>query len=270
MEESITVSESTISEEQETGENTAAQTETEGTEEKSVDETSAAEGNNAENGAGASGENGGETPAEVDKPFLEIKYNHERKGLSREEAASYAQKGMRYESAYKALERNAALEGKNAEDFLKSLEEKRDAAYRQSLAERFGEDEDTINQMMELYELQKQKTLDEAERTAVREREEEEKNLNSRLAEEFLGMKKDFPELTDFSALPASVKQAAAEGMPLAFAYLQYRHNEARRAEAAKQASAEAAKKSAGSIAANDTDGKTDEERRYLNALWGR
>lgn len=270
MEENIAVSESAISEEQESGEGTAVQTETEGSKESSADETSAGEGNNAETGAGANGENGGEIPAEDEKPFLEIKYNHERKGLSREEAASYAQKGMRYESAYKALERNAALEGRNVEDFLKSLEERRDEAYRQSLAERFGEDEDTINQMMELYELQKQKMLDDAERNAAREREAAEQSINSRLAEEFCGMKRDFPELTEFSALPTSVKQAAAEGMPLAFAYLQYRHNESRRAEAAKQASAEAAKKSVGSIAANDTDSIGDEEKRYLNALWDR
>ena len=255
MDENMTASKSTISEEQ-------------GTEAASDAETAPQE-TEGQTEPNASGAESGAAAAE-EEPFLEIKYNHEKKGLTREEAAALAQKGMRYEGAYKALQRNAALEGKTVDEYLKSLEEARDKAYRESLSERFGEDEETINQMMELYSINKQKTLDKAEKAAIDAAKLEEQNLNARIADEFVAMKADFPELTEFSALPAAVKQAAAEGMPLPYAYLQFKHREAKKAEAAKLAEQEAAKKTTGSVKANDTEGKTDEERRYLNALWGR
>lgn len=257
MEETNTVPESTISEEQ-TLRETAGEAEDNSVSAPQETETEAA-------GADASGENDGTGSGEA--PFLEIKYNHEKRGLTRAEAVSLAQKALHYEGAYKELERNAALEGKTVDGFLKSLDEARDKAYRDSLAARFGDDEDTINQMMELYAINKQKKLDEAEKAAIAARESEEQSLNERLADEFIAMKTDFPELTDFASLPKSVKQAAADGMPLPYAYLQFKHNEAKKAEAAKASAQSAAEKSAGSMNANDTESLSEEEKRYLEGL---
>lgn len=222
--------------------------------------------------------------AVAESPFLEIKYNKELKGLTKEQAAVYAQKGMKYEqkyekeekmfdtykSAYADLERIATLSGKSIDEFVKGYEGKIDEDYKNKLVERFGEDEDTINEMMRLYSIDKQNRLDTAIKNKEAAKEQEEKSLNQRLADEFAEMQEDFPELTDFSALPDGVKQAAFGGMPLGYAYLLFKHKEARKAEAAQKAQAEAAKKTTGSMNATETDTSTDDERRYLKALWNK
>lgn len=195
-----------------------------------------------------SGENTDASEAQAEAPYLEIKYNHEKKGLTREEAISWAQKGMHYESTYNALERAAAIKGVSVNDFLKNLETAEDEAYKQSLIERFGNDEDVINEMMELREIKKQKAIDSAKETQRLDAEAREQSANERIAKEFTQMKKDFPEVTEYSALPQAVKQAANEGMPLAYAYLMYQHTEKQKVETANRQAAEAEKHSAGSM----------------------
>ena len=210
------------------------------------------------------------TSAEAEAPFLEIKYNHQKKGLTKDEAITLAQKGMHYEGAYKALERIATLEGKTIDEYLASAEQSRDDAYRQRLEERFGDDTETIDKMMELYSIKKEKTLASAQEDAKKAKEKAEQSENERIANEFVKMKDDFPELTDFASLPDAVKRAAAEGMPLPYAYLQYQHKEAKKIEDAQKAQSEASKKSTGPMSTSEADSATDAEKRYLNALWGR
>jgi hypothetical protein len=201
------------------------------------------------------GENTNSSEAQAEAPYLEIKYNHEKKGLTREEAISWAQKGMHYESTYNALERAAAIKGVSVNDFLKNLETAEDEAYKQSLIERFGNDEDVINEMMELREIKKQKAINSAKETQRLDAEAREQSANERIAKEFTQMKKDFPEVAEYSALPQAVKQAANEGMPLAYAYLMYQHTEKKKVETANRQAAEAEKHSAGSMSsAESTD----------------
>lgn len=208
---------------------------------------------------------------ESSEPFLEIRYNHESKGLTRDEAVTLAQKGLHYEGAYKTLERVATLKGMSVKEFLNGMETAQDEAYRQELVDKFGDDEDTIDRLMELYIINKQKTLDAADESRKREALEAEQSVNTRIAQEFSDMKNgDFPELTEYKALPAEVKKAAAEGMSLSHAYLIYMHKENKKINAAKAAAEVAAKKSTGSMADNTVDSNAEAERRYLNALWGR
>lgn len=197
-----------------------------------------------------------------DVPFLEIQYNHEKKGLSREEAATLAQKGMHYEKSYNILERVATLKGISVNEFLNGIERSEDEAHRQALIEQFGDDEDTINSMMELYEIKKQQKLDGAKQKREQEAVDAEQSLNTRLANEFSEMKKDFPELTDYASLPAVVKKAATDGMSLSHAYLLYMHKENKKIAEAKQNAAESAKKSTGSMT-----GEKEEVNPTLSAL---
>jgi hypothetical protein len=208
---------------------------------------------------------------ETVEPFLEIKYNHESKGLTREETVTLAQKGMHYEGTYKALERVATLKGQSVKDFLNGIEEAQDEAYRQGLIDKFGEDEDTISKMMELYQINKQKTLDDADLKRQEESAQAEQSINERLASEFVEMKNgDFPELTDFASLPNEVKRAATEGMSLSHAYLTFMHRENKKIAAQKASEEAAAKKSTGSMADGTVENKTEAEQRYLSALWGK
>lgn len=228
-------------------------------------ETAPQGGENAEGTAAQGGESAAEqeeTPAE---PFLEIQYNHEKRGLSRDEAAALAQKGIHYEGTYNALERFATLKGVTVDEFISGLEKAEDEAYRNSLMEKFGGDEDTVNQMMELYNIKKQQTLDNANKNKQAAAEAEEQSVNARIADEFVKMKAEFPELTEFGALPKEVRQAAFEGKALAWAYLEHKHKEATKIAAAESAEQKAAKKSTGSMS-DSPDTGTDP---FIDGIFG-
>ena len=261
MEEMNTVLENTTSEEPQAAEvnevnqmpEGAPQVE-EGTENTAVDEQSA---DNTEN-----------KTQESSEPFLEIRYNHESKGLTRDEAVTLAQKGMHYEGTYKTLERVAALKGQSVKDFLSGIETAQDEAHRQGLVEKFGDDEDTVNKMMELYQINKQKTLDAAALKREEEKTQAEQTVNERLAAEFTEMLGEFDGLTDFASLPSEVKQAAMEGMSLSHAYLKYLHRENKKIAAQKVSEEAAAKKSTGSMADNGDTADTTASA-LLRGLWG-
>ena len=188
-------------------------------------------------------------PLVEEEPFLEIRYFKENVPLSREEAKNYAEIGKRFSDVREQLERVATLKGQTVDEFLKGLETAQDEAYRQGLIEKFGDDEETIDKMMELYNINKQKTLDNAKASRKAAAEAEEQTINERLAQEFVEMKNgDFPELGEFKDLPEEVKRAAFGGLSLSHAYLKYMHNENKKIKAAKQAERNAAEASAGSL----------------------
>ncbi len=208
---------------------------------------------------------------EQQEPFLEIKYLKEMVPLSREEAKNYAEIGRRYSDVREQLERVATLKGQSVEEFLKGLETAEDEAYRQELLAKFGNDTDTVEKMMELYSIQKQKKLDAAKESRKRAAAEAEQSVNERIANEFAEMKNgDFPELTEYKALPAEVKKAAIEGMSLSHAYLKYLHRENKKIAAAKESAAEAAKKTTGSMGADSNENLTEDEKNFLKGLWGK
>ena len=207
-------------------------------------------------------------PLVEEEPFLEIRYFKENVPLSREEAKNYAEIGKRFSDVREQLERVATLKGQTVDEFLKGLETAQDEAYRQGLIEKFGDDEETIDKMMELYNINKQKTLDNAKASQRAAAEQEEQTINERLAQEFVEMKNgDFPELTEFKDLPEEVKRAAFEGLSLSHAYLKHMHNENKKIAAAKNSQAEAAKKSTGSMA-SDKDDSNPQTSALLKGLW--
>lgn len=229
--------------------------------EQTGDDTSAHTEDGNESGAE---ENGTQSAA----PFLEIQYNHEKRGLSRDEAITLAQKGIHLQSTYDSLERVATLRGVTVKELLNSLETAQDDAYRQGLIEKFGDDNDTVEKMMELYNINKQKTLDNAKADRKAAAEAEEQSINERLANEFVEMKNgDFPELTEFKDLPEEVKRAAFGGLSLSHAYLKYMHNENKKIAAAKASAESAAKKSTGSMA-SDKEATNASESALLKGLW--
>ena len=252
-------------------ENTTSQDAETNQEESNVNGTETATQDGTETGdtSAQSGEDGGTAGEQSEEaPYLEIKFNHEKKGLSKDEATIWAQKGMHYESSYKALERVAALKGVSVNEFLKNVETAEDEAYRQSVIEKYGNDEDIISDMMAIYESRKQKKIDDAAENKRKEVEEREQSTNERIASEFSSMKKDFPELTEYSKLPEAVKKAASEGMNLSHAYLLYMHQENQKAKTAQEQAAAAEKQSAGALGESQADTQTDAEKRFLNSLW--
>lgn len=205
-------------------------------------------------------------------PFLSFKHNHEPVNLTQEQAVDWAQKGMKYQSVYDKICRAAALNGVDPGEYINSLENAADERYRQELIERHGEDEDTINQLMELYQMKKESTISAAETARKQSAESQRQTSAQRIAGEFVQMQKDFPELagTEYAALPAQVKAAADEGMPLAYAYLLQQRIEQNKKQAAEQQATQASNASTGSLGTEQNDTQSAFEKGFLAGLWGR
>ncbi len=263
MDENITgASEITTSSETETTETVSTETDTEVT--SKIEETS---------GDNTAVQTDGETSAvgsvTEDVPFMMVKYNHEEKGLSQEEAITWAQKGMHYDALHSKLDYIAAQSDISVNTLVDNMMQSLEDAKRSELIERFGDDEATINDLMTLYRNQQKEKYDKvlADRKLAGEQQTE--SANARIAAEFTAMKAEHPELNDFSSLPAEVIKAAASGMPLEYAYLKYTHNENRKISAAQETAKRAAEVSTGSMS-GEADTKSKAERQYLNALWNR
>lgn len=226
------------------------------------EETSTDNAQEVEVGANNTNEN------EVIPPFLEIKYNHESKGLSREEAVTMVQKGMHYEGIYKELERVADLKGVSVKEFISSFETEQDEAYRRELAERFGDDEETINIMMEHYQNGKQGKIDAAKSKRKQDEEQAVQNVNTRLANEFVELQKEFPELKEFGDLPESVRKQAGNGKDLTHAYLLHLHQESKKIAKAKESESKAAAQSTGTLSGSKVDDMSNDA--FLKGLFSR
>lgn len=220
--------------------------------------------------AGSLNEQGG-VYEENEQPFLTVKYNHKDKALTQSEAVALAQKGLKYESSYKALQRLADLKGVSVDEFLNSIEKDHEESYRNSLLEKYGEDEELIGNMMKLYEFNKKEALENAALKREQEKALDYEQTNLRIAKEFLELRKEFPELKSFSALPLSVKQEAINsGMPLMLAYLLHQHTENKKIADAQKQELNAAQKSSGSMSDESMDDITQSDLRYLKALWSK
>ena len=237
-----------------TEENTAA---TETQEQSGAEEVSATDGEVSSNDVAAE-----ETPA----PFLTIRFNKKDEPLTEEEARDYAQKGKFYHGK---LDYIATLSDTTIPELLDKMLNSIDEAKRNELISQFGNDEDTINLYMKAFHDEQKEKYEKA----IADRETAEKqsveDRNARIAEEFVAMQQDFPELKSVNDIPSSVLKAANNNMPLAYAYLLHKHKENQKIAAAQEQSKAAAQTSTGSMSANEGDTKSDAEQRYLKALWG-
>lgn len=202
-------------------------------------------------------------------PFMTIQYNHEDRHLTQEEAVTLAQKGVAYDDMYKTISRAAALKGTDVKTFIKGFEKAQDDAYREELIAKYGEDDmETVNSLMELYNQKKESTIKAAEEAEAQKQREQQTTLESRLADEFIRLQQEFPEVEKFDALPKSVVNAAAKGQDLLSAYLLYQHSEHKKAEAAKK-TAEAAKNASGGSLLSTPETSSSISEAFIRGLYG-
>lgn len=218
-----------------------------------------------------------------EQPFLSVQYNHEDRGLSKEEATDYAQIGMRFrDSGFKfdtvmktmeKLDYLSAQNGLSIEETVDALLVGDETRHREELEEKYGDDDELINDLMTLYrnkqkekyeKVVKQRESD-REKTATENRE----RLEQRLAGEFIELSAEFPEIKDFTSLPDSVKSEAAKGRDLMSCYLRYLHASNKKTEAAKKEADQAKNAATGSMQDEPRDEKTEGEKQFLSALWG-
>lgn len=194
---------------------------------------------------------------------IKVRFNHQDRELTREEAITYAQKGLKYDNIAPMLDELsylAAINGKTASELVKEYINQGEAMYRRGLEEKYGDDTEVIEMMMERYRTENKAKYEKAESQRKIAEEAAEKQaretLEGRLADAFVRLQKEFPELQNFAELPKEVKQAAADGKDLVTAYLLHQHREERKTSAAKQAEAAANKASAGKM---DPAGENDD-----------
>ena len=202
---------------------------------------------------------------------LPITYNHENRNLTREEAVKYAQIGLNFEEGgikaeivkpvLRKLDYLAAQSDTTVEALVEGMLSAAENSYREELVNKFGDDETVIEDLMRVYHERQQakydkvladrKTADETSKNNMRVK------LETRLADEFTALKKEFPSLTEFTALPDDVKRSAAAGKSLAEAYLRYLYTENAKITANNNATQKAAVSTAGSLSTNQSEHET-------------
>lgn len=231
---------------------------------------------------------------ETDAPFaspadngevIRVRYNHEDRQLSREEAAVYAQKGLKFdalagqlgEDTLRRLPGLAArlreLDGTGQRTLPELIDALAEAAGRQRLAAltaECGGNEKAAQRLLELERAQRGEAPASGKPETVRTAAPAQ-GLEERLADEFLALRQAVPEITDFREVPAAaVELAVSGGIPLLDAYLRIRYEEQRRAEEARKAAQAAAAASAGRQ--SDGTGETADPvlEAVLRGIWER
>ena len=212
---------------------------------------------------------GAEAPTEestaetTEEPFLIARYNKEDVPLSREEAANWAQKGMHY---YNKLDYVAAQSDCSVGDLLDNIINKMDESKLAELKEQFGDDTETINDMMRIYHEKQKGKYDKAVSDRKLAEEQESQSKVAKIGDEFINLQKEYPELAAVKDLPKSVLKDA-ETMSLEHAYLRYLTKNQQTITAAKEKEKEAATASSGSMqTADSVDTAADD---FARGVWG-
>lgn len=183
-------------------------------------------------------------PGQTDSAFVEVKFNKEIKKLTLDEAATLAQKGMKFDLIAKEHERLKALskrEGLSVADYLSRVEKEERSARLSELSEKCGGDTELAEKLL---------------------------SLENPPADGFAELFAEFPEL-NADTVPDEVKTAAElKGTGLLFEYLLYDHR--LRVAAAEEMSRreEAAQTSLGSLSSGSSRNIADAE--FLKGVWGK
>ena len=205
-------------------------------------------------------------------PFLSVRYNHETKDLSQDEARTFVQKGMQAEPIMAELRLLAAQDGADSiNTFLKKLKDGYDGRLREQIMGQLSDGSDS-----ELFETLLKARSEKLKAAAGIIEESESKALaaeydseNARLADEFVSLSKEFPDLKEIKDVPDAVfKLAAKEKISLLDAQLRFNHNENKKIKQAEQSAAAAAGSSAGSAVSSDSDSISPEIAAMRKGVW--
>lgn len=173
--------------------------------------------------------------ADTAPPTVPVKFRHQSRELSMEEATGYAQMGLKYESLQPTLDKirmMAAGRGQGLEEFVNAWAAAEEQAALDRLTEKTGGDRDVAGQLWELETTRRQKVCEDRRQLAQKEEESFIQDLNSRLAAEYRELTEECPEITSVDNLPEGVWQDAANnGRHLLDAYLRHQRRESRRIE---------------------------------------
>ena len=215
-----------------------------------------------------------ESVEDVQQPItIPIQYNHESRELTLEEAQSLAQKGLKFDELSPTLEKIrflATANGKSMQEMVDALAESQDKQLYQSILTECDGNEAIAQRLFDAEKAKRQSLYEDNQKQAAAAQEKEKADLAKRLADEFVELHREFPELAEFSAVPKAVLDAAVKGKNLTDAYLRYQRAESKKVSAAKATQEQAAKVSAGSQAegAGETTNPTIDA--MLAGVWAR
>ncbi len=212
--------------------------------EEKVTEAVAGQPQSAEEGLPAEQEATTPSDGTTDSAFLEVKFNKETKKLSLVEAATLAQKGLKFQMVEKEYDRLRTLsksKGLSVGDYLTEIEREKTERELSALSERCGGDRELAERLLAA----------------------EGKPTDDGFAE----LKSFFPDLTP-DTLPSQVKTAAElKGTGLLFEYLLYEHRQRVAANEELARREERSEKSLGSLSSAGGQNPVDTE--FLKGVWG-
>ncbi len=229
--------------------------------------------------AAAANEDGSaQQPAdEAPAPTVAVRYNHEDRELSMDEARTYAQMGMRYESLTPTLDKlrmMAAGRGQNLAEFVDAWSAADERATLEQYLQKTGGDRETAEKLMRMEQAERRSVCEERDRQDQKADEDARTAVTERLASEFIELQGEFPELTTIEGVPdAVVRDATKNGRHLLDAYLRYQRAESKKIERNAAATAQAAAAAVGSQ--NDVptvggkDAATEAMLRGLRSVFG-
>lgn len=167
-------------------------------------------------------------------PFLEVVYNKEKKGLSKEEALTFAQKGMNYDkmverfnSLNAPLEELARMNNMNVNDFLNHLGQTQmqfevSTTFNKLKEQYPNSDEELLKKLAE-NEVNRRINV-QAQQMETQKHEQEDAQRQKALHDVEL-FKKEFPDV-DYSNLPSQVYEDIKSGHTLLSAYYKYQNSQ--------------------------------------------
>ncbi|MBQ3052303.1 MAG: hypothetical protein IJD55_01230 [Clostridia bacterium] len=188
-----------------------------------------------------------DTTPEENEIIIPVKYNKEIRNLGIKEAASLAQKGMKYEviqKDYEQLKELAQKENKSVPKFLSDLNEMQIENRKRQLTEKCGGDSDFAEHILRL----------------------ESENFNN--SNGFDELKNLFPEIKTLEDLPQKVlENSKIKGTLLLDEFLRYRALQEKREKSLKKSQEKAENLSIGSQI-NKVGSISPETEQFLKGLW--
>lgn len=206
-------------------------------------------------------------------PFLMVRYNHESKELTQSEAQTWAQKGMQAESIMNSLRYLAAKEGaKSVKELVENLTTTAENTMRENIRSQLV-DEGNEALLESIISLEKEKIKNAVGVMAKDENKafaSEYESENERIANEFIALKSEFPEIKEFKNVSKTVLQMAEKNkISLLDAQLRYQHAENKKIKQAEMSAAAAAETSTGSVVSEDGDNSTPALDAMRKGIWG-
>lgn len=167
----------------------------------------------------------GQEQTEETPQMIKVKYNHEEREITLDEARELAQKGMNYD---KQLEKLQQLESDPRLAFVESLAEQNNMSVDEYIeAVKVQREQEEINQLIQ-QNIPEDIAKELLESRKFRENfkaKEKETETQSKQEAEYKDFIESFPNV-DAETIPAEVWEKASQGIPLKYAYMEHQNNE--------------------------------------------